>query len=144
MTAPAGDLMTHPLKELFDRIGLDLESAEVVHLNCEIEQNNTRLQAKIAVTPTKESSDADVLKYCLDAIRKGGKGLIKEGRKKELELEMRLLDKPDDVDLGSDEHKHTALHLEEEQLQALAGKREGKALLLFCDLVESRLGEDFN
>jgi hypothetical protein len=136
--------MSHPLKDLFARIGLDLDSTDVVHLGCEVEQTNKRLQTKIANTPTKESSQADVLAYCLEVIRKGGKTLVKEARKKELELEMRLLDKPDEVDLGSDEHKHTALHLEEEQLQAEAGKREGAVLLLFCDLVESRLGEDFN
>ena len=34
------------------------------------------------------------------------------------------------------------MHLEEEQLQAEAGKREGQALILFCDLVDSKLGED--
>ena len=113
-------------------------------MGCAAEQNITRLQTKIADTPTKGSPDSAVIAYGLEIIRKGGKSLVKDARKKELELEMRLLDKPDDVDLGSEEHRHTAMHLEEEQLQAEAGKREGQALLQFCDLVESRLGEKFN
>ena len=136
--------MTNPLKELLSRLGVDIDSAEVLQMGCSAEQDIMRLQTKISNTPTKETADATLLAYCLEAIRKGGKSLVKEARKKELELEMRMLDKPDDVDLGSDEHKHIAMHLEEEQLQAEAGKREGTALLLFCDMVESKLGEDFN
>jgi len=35
-----------------------------------------------------------------------------------------MIDKPDDVDLGSEEWKHTALHLEAEQLTAEAERRK--------------------
>jgi hypothetical protein len=136
--------MTHPLKDLLERLGVDLDGGGVVHMGCEVETQITRLQTKIADTPTKDTAKEALLAYGLEAIRKGGKALVKEARKKELELEMRMLDKPDDVDLGSDEYKHTALHLEEEQLQAEAGKREGQALLAFCDLVESNFGQEFN
>jgi len=133
--------MTNPLKELLDRLGMDIGSAEVAHVGCTVENTITLLQTRIADIPTKDSPDSEVLSYALNIIRTGGKSLIKDARKKELELELRMLDKPDEVDLSSDEYQHMAKHLEEDQLQAEFGKREGQALLRFCDLIESRFGE---
>lgn len=137
--------MTNPLKELLERIGVDIDNAEVVHMGCNVEQDIARLQAKISNIPSGKGAEPNaVFNFGLETVRRSAKSMVKEGRKKALELEMRMLDKPDDVDLGADEHKHTAMHLEEDQLMAEAIKREGEALLAFCDMVESRLGEDFN
>jgi len=119
--------MTNPIKELLTRLGVDLENSGFLHEGCEVEQEILRLRTQLSDIPTKESSDAAILVYGADHLRVAAKTLIKEGRKKELELEMRMLDKPDDVDLGADENKHLAMHLEEEQLQAEGMKRKGNA-----------------
>lgn len=136
--------MSNPLKELLERIGLDPDSAQLVHLDCNVEQDVANLRSRISEIPKKGDPDKAFLKYTLKRVRAAGKELVKSARKQELELEMRLLEKPDDIDLGADENRHIALHLEEEQLQAEGARREGQALLHFCDIIESQTDEDLN
>jgi len=129
--------MTHPIKDLLDKLGVD---TEVLHLGCNVEQNIARLRSQISEVPAKDSPEDKTVKFTLDFIRSAAKTMVKDARRKELELEMQLLEKPDEVDLESEEHRHVALHLEEEQLQAEAMKRQGEAILRFCTIIENRYG----
>lgn len=132
--------MGDSLKELLERL-IESDDARVLHADCDVEQDVTTLQTRLAALPGEDSSGAAVLGFGLTHLRGAAKNMMKGARKQELELEMRLLDKPDDVDLSSDDHKHTRLHIEEETLQAEILKREGAALLRFCDLVDSLTDE---
>lgn len=131
--------MSNPLEDLLSRL---MESGNVNVLplnNCDAEANISRLQAKMADTPDLEASVSEIRKFAIDHIRRGAKEMKKSSRKRELEMEMRMLDKPDNIDLGAEENKHFAQHIEEEQLQSAVMKREAEALLKFCDLFDAEL-----
>jgi hypothetical protein len=128
--------MTNPLEKLLRQLGVDPDSVEILGMDCSVEQNIARYKGLLTEIPGVEAPSKELVSFTLGNLRDAAKEMVKDGKRKELELEMRLLDKPDDVDLGSEEHKHTAMHIEEEQLAAEVAKRKGDALLRFCDLIE--------
>lgn len=130
--------MTHPLKSLLERLGIDPEALSISDLGYAVEQDVARLRTQIGQVPSPDDKDEKLFKYVLAAIRHAAQELVKGARKRELELELRLLDKPDEVDLQSEEWKHTALHLEAEQLAAEIDRRKGEAFLRFCKKLENR------
>lgn len=132
----------HPLKELLQRLLENGDEPQVLHLQCSVEQDIASLRARLSDFPDPEKEESRVLQYGLDAIRRSAKSMLKAARKQELEIEMRLLDKPDEVDLESEEWEHARLHIEQEQLQAEALRREGKLMAKFADLVEGILDDD--
>lgn len=133
--------MSNPLEKLLERLGVD-NPGQILHLGCNVEQDIARLRTQIDQVPSKEDGRKSLVNFVLAEMRHAGNELVKGARKRELELEIRMLDKPDDVDLGSEEWKHAAQHIEEEQLGAELDKRKGEAFLRFCDLVEQLVEEN--
>lgn len=134
--------MSNSLKDLLERLMEGDGDAQVLHLPCSVEQDIAGLRARLSDFPDPETEERRVLEYGLGAIRRSAKSMVKAARKQELEIEMRLLEKPDEVDLDSEEWEHARLHIEQEQLQAEALRREGKLMAKFADLVESMLDDD--
>jgi len=132
--------MTNPLKELLERL-MENGDVQVGHLHCEVEQNISRLQTKMADIPNLEASDSSIMRFAVDHIHQAAKSLKKDSRKRELEMEMRMLDKPDNFDMEGEENQHTVHHIEEEQLQTAVMRREAEALLKFCDLMNAQLDD---
>jgi hypothetical protein len=132
--------MSHPLKELLERM-MESDGVEL-HADCDVEQDVAGMQTRLSDLPTAESADERIFEFALKHLRGAAKSMAKNARKQELELEMRLLDKPDEVDLSSEDYSHARLHVEQDTLRAEIQKREAVALLRFCDLVESLLPDD--
>lgn len=127
-------MSSDPIKQLLDALAGSLTNEGTLTDG----QDITVLRAKLAELPTETSDEGTLFAFCLEHLRKASKGVYNEGRKRELELEIRMLSKPDDVDLGSEENQHITRYLEAEQLSAELSKRKGTALLRFCDVIESK------
>jgi len=127
--------MNDALKQLLEKLGV---TDDVLNkLEYQIEQDVARARTLVQEVPSSDASDEDIITFMLDHLRGSGKVMLKNARKSELELEMALLDKPEEVDLGSDQHRQAALHVELDQLVIERHKRIAGALLRFCDLVEA-------
>jgi len=137
-----GGLMDDRLKDLLQRLlGGNVEIVGLGHDgDCGVEAEIGALKARFLEIPASTESDERVIEYVLDRIARAGRELSTDSRKRELELELRMLNKPDDVDLDAEEHAHTRLHIEADQLRIEAMKRDGAALVRFLDVVRAALG----
>lgn len=130
--------MSNPLEKLLEQLGIENPGQL---LNCRVEQDIARTRTLIDAVPSKEDSAKALTLFALAEMRRAGDIMVREARKRELELEIQMLDKPSDIDLGSEEWEHLVRHIELEQLQCELEKRKGQAFSRFCDLVEE-LSED--
>lgn len=128
--------MSKTLEELLEKLNAN-GIGDFLRDHCNVEQEIARLRTQIDQVPSEEDDDKAFVSFVLNELRNAGNILVKDARKRELELEIRMLDKPDSIDLGSEEWQHAARHIEEEQYRCELERRKGKAFLRFCDLVNA-------
>jgi hypothetical protein len=141
------------LKPLLSRIlGIEIEDVAVGSIedvvghdettpdaDCGVKESLRERITFLSTMPHGSSKDEDILKFTLRKLEEAHRALAKEARQMELEEEMVMLQKPDDVDLIAPEHEHLRLHIEHRSVSIEIRKREAIAYRRFCEIVRREL-----
>jgi hypothetical protein len=120
----------------------ELMEALTGHGGCGIEDTIASQKAALTLLPALASSDEIVMEWAVARLRQTGTEAAIESRKQELQLELRMLEKPDDVDLASPEYEHARQHLDSDTLTVEIRKREGVLWQRAADLFDATFGND--
>lgn len=130
--------MDSRIKQLLRQIAENPGNVTVIggnHEDCDVEEDIEHLTQKIAGVPAADAPLDQIVAYGIERVATLARMLSKEGRAKELEHDLEMARKPDDLDLDADEHRHTRLHFERDKLSAQGMRKEGAALSRFLEVI---------
>jgi len=103
---------------------------------CGISNLLSQQKELLSALPGESATDKDLMTWALQSLAEVATEATKEGRKQELQLELRMLDAPAGLDFESEDLSHTKLHIDADQMSIEIQKRQGAAWRRFIALVK--------
>lgn len=107
------------------------------HALCDVESRISAQREVIQGFPSQED-DEGIMKWGLSRLQEAANSATKESKKRKLELELLLLDKPQDCNLDDEENQHVSLHIDADQLYIELRRREGETWGRFIEIIKNR------